>query len=252
MNTLNITTTDRVMLVEMDRPESLNAFSTELMDELADAFLAATSDDAVKVLVLTGAGRAFSAGADLKEMGSTTTARHGFSGLLNAIIEFPKPFLVAVNGLGAGIGATICGLADVAYMARSARLRCPFSSLGLTAEAASTYTFPRLMGRQNASWFLLSGEWMDADGCKSSGLVMEVIADEEIRQYALNQAGKLARLPMQSLITTKSLIMAPLKDQLHESAEAENRALARLVGKPANQEALNAFRDKREPDFSEL
>ena len=253
MRTLNTRDEGTIRIVELNRPEALNAFSSLLMDELADAFIEAAGDDAIRVLVLTGAGRAFSAGADLVEMGRPQAPpRHGFAGLLEAIIEFPKPFFIAVNGIGVGIGATLCGLADFVYMAENARLRCPFSALGLTAEAASTFTFPRLMGHQRASWFLLSAEWMSAGECVEAGLALESVAPEALMPRVLEQAGKLARLPLASLLTTKKLIMDPLRDQLRASAGAENQGLARLAGGPANLEALTAFREKREADFSLL
>ena len=252
METVNVRDEGAVRTIEMDRPEALNAFSNQLMDELTDSFQAAAADSGIKVVVLTGAGRAFSAGADLMEMGQAQRqpVRHGFAGLLDTLIDFPKPFFVAVNGVGAGIGATICGLADFAYMAESARLRCPFSALGVTAEAASTYLFPRLMGRQQASWFLLAAEWMSAAECLESGLVMEVLAGDELMPRVLEQAGKLAMLPLASLETTKRLIMDPLREQMRASAKAENEGLAAMVGGRANREALAAFREKREPDFT--
>ena len=253
METLNIRDDGMVRIVELDRPDALNAFNGQLMDDLADAFLDATSDDAVKVLVLTGAGRAFSAGADLKEMGqSRHQPKHGFGVMLDAIIEFPKPFLIAVNGLGVGIGATICGLADFVLMAENARLRCPFSSLGLTAEAASTVTLPRLMGRQGASWFLLSAEWMNARECYEAGLAGEVLPLDDLMPRTLERARTLAGLPLASLIKTKSLIMAPLVEQMKASITAENQGMAELQGGPANREALTAFMEKRAPDFDGL
>ena len=252
METINLRDEGAIRVVEMDRPEALNAFSNQLMDELTDAFQAAARDSGIKVVILTGAGRAFSAGADLMEMGQQNTypVRHGFAGLLDTLIDFPKPFFVAVNGVGAGIGATICGLADFAYMADGARLRCPFSSLGVTAEAASTYLFPRLMGRQKASWFLLAAEWMSAAECLEAGLVMEVLPGDQLLPRVLEQAGKLAALPLASLETTKRLIMDPLREQMRASARAENEGLAAMVGGAANREALAAFREKREPDFT--
>lgn len=252
METINVRDQGAIRILEMDRPEALNAFSNQLMDELTDAFQSAAEDTGIKVVVLTGAGRAFSAGADLQEMGrpADQPPRHGFAGLLDTLIDFPKPFFVAVNGLGAGIGATICGLADFAYMAESARLRCPFSALGVTAEAASTYLFPRLMGRQRAAWFLLAAEWMSAAECLEAGLVMEVVADEALLPRVLEQAGKLAALPLASLQTTKKLIMDPLREQMRASARAENEGLAAMIGGAANREALSAFREKRAPDFT--
>jgi len=251
METINVSDDGSIRTIELDRREALNAFSGLLMDELADAFIEAREAPGVKVVILTGAGRAFSAGADLQEMGRTQyRPRHGFPGLLDAIVDFPKPFFIAVNGVGVGIGATICGLADFVYMAEGARLRCPFSSLGLTAEAGSTVTFPLLMGRQRASWFLLAAEWMSAEECREAGLALEVLPQNALLPRVRQQAAKLAALPLASLVKTKQLIMGPLRPQLRAAAKAENAGLAELSGGAANREALAAFREKRAADFS--
>jgi enoyl-CoA hydratase/carnithine racemase len=253
METIVVQDLGAIRIISLNRPEALNAFSGLLMDELTDSFLEAGNAATVKAVILTGSGRAFSAGADLQEMGrSTYRPRHGFAGLMTAVIDFQKPFFVAVNGLGVGVGATICGLADFVLMADNARLRCPFSALGLTAEAASTLTFPALMGRQRATWFLLSAEWMDASECLSAGLAMEVVPRDQLLDRTLDRARVLAALPLASLVQTKSLIMEPLKPQLRAVADRENAALNSMVGQPANREALNAFREKRAPNFSGL
>ena len=253
METMNIRNEGAVRLVELDRPDALNAFNSVVMDELAQTFIDATEDDSVHVLVLTGAGRAFSAGADLREMGrGQREPIHGFGGLQEAILEFPKPFIVAINGLGVGVGATIAGLADLVFIAEGARLRCPFSALGLTAEAASTFTFPRLMGRQKASWFLLAAEWMSAEEVVESGLALEMFSAEDLMPKTMEKAQHLAALPLDSLKTTKTLMMDPVREQVRATIKAETEGLAALSGGPANREALMAFRDKREPDFSAL
>ena len=253
LETLLINDEGAVRTVMLNRPEALNAFSAQLMDDLADVFLATTTDDAIKVLVLTGAGRAFSAGADLTEMGRPAKPpKHGFAVMLDAIVDFPKPFIVAVNGIGAGIGATICGLADFTFIADEARLRCPFSTLGLTAEAGSTYLFPFLMGRQKASWFLLSAEWMSGPECAEAGLAMMSVPLDQLLNTVNTKAQTLAKLPIASLIQTKKLIIDPHREQIKAVFKEENKALAKLVGGPANKEALSAFVEKREPNFSGL
>lgn len=253
MDTLSITDEGAVRIVTLDRPEALNALNGQMTDDLADTFINAATDDAVKVLLLTGAGRAFWAGADLKAMGQRShEPKHTFGGMLEAIIDFPKPFIVAVNGIGVGIGATICGLADMVYMAAGARLRCPFSALGLTAEAASTVTFPRLLGHQRAAWFLLSSEWMEAEACQQAGLALDVLPDENLLPHALSQAATLAALPSASLQKTKALMMEPVREDMKAAIARENAGLAELQGGAANTEALTAFKEKRAPDFSGL
>lgn len=240
-----------VRVLRFNRPEALNAFNPDMFDAVANDLLAAADDDSVKVVVITGEGRAFSAGMDLAEnSASTDLPEHGFEGMFEAFIEFPKPLLLAINGVGVGFGCTIVGLADLVFMAESARLRCPFTALGLTAEAASTITFPAIMGAQAANWVLLSSDWLDAETCKDFGLVFEVAPDDELMQRTLERAEQLANKPLASLITTKEMLMSPRRDALREASEIESVALASLMGGPANQEAVTAFKERREPDFS--
>ncbi len=253
MAVISITDRDSVRTITMDRPDALNAFNADMMHELCEAFLAAASDPLVKVLILTGRGRAFSAGADLKSMGTpATTGRHDLNALMDAIITFPKPFLIAANGLGVGIGMTICGVADMTFMAESARFKAPFSALGLTAEAASTYTFSRLMGHQAAAWVLMSSEWFTSAQCHAMGLALEVVADEALMDTVNARADLLASLPLASLMRTKALMQAPHIEAMKAAVMREGAGLASLAGGAANREALSAFLAKREPDFTGL
>jgi len=251
-----IETCKGVRTISLNRPEALNAFNQAMWAELCEAITAAATDNSAKVVVITGSGRAFSAGADLREKSDgsvdNSKAAVGVAQLVTLMIDFPKPIIVAVNGLGVGIGATICGLADMTYMAESARLRCPFSSLGITAEGASSYAFSRLMGQQAASWFLLSAQWMSAQQCKETGLVLDVFPDGEFMQEVMQRAELLAAMPLVSLLETKSLLMAPHKKAMHKANKRETKGLAKLSGGPSNIEAITAFGEKREPDFSAI
>ncbi len=242
---------DGVRLLTLDKPDVLNAFNSDQFELMAERMLEAQDDPGTRVLVLTGAGRAFSAGADLS--GRRTqgkTYRYGFPGLVDVCIDFPKPFIVAGNGLGVGWGATVFGLADAAFMAESARLRCPFSTLGLTAEGASTYTFPRIMGPQAAARFLMGAEWWPAQQCKAYGLVLDIFADDGFRERVMEFARDWAKLPLASLLQTRELLVGPHREAMHRANHAENDALAKLSGGPANLEAVAAFREKRPADFS--
>lgn len=253
METLRITDEGAIRIIELNRPDSLNALNGQMIDDLTDAFRDAGTQESVKVAVLTGAGKAFWAGADLKEMGGgNRQSKHTLTDMFDTFIDFPKPMLVAVNGVGVGVGATICGLADFVFMADTARLRTPFSALGLTAEAASTVTFPRLMGHQRASWFLLAAEWMDAEQCVDAGLALQAIPLQELMPTVLERAATLAALPSASLQMTKSLVRGSLREELKAAVRAENAGLGQLGGGPANKEALAAFREKREADFTGL
>jgi enoyl-CoA hydratase/carnithine racemase len=178
--------------------------------------------------------------------------KHGFIGLIDALVDFPKPLLVAVNGLGIGIGATILGFADLGFMADGARLKCPFTSLGVAPEAASSYLFPALVGRQNAAWALLSSEWISAAEAREMGLVKEVCAPDELLVTARRHADVLAAKPISSLVAVKRTMTEPHRDAIRAARDRENAAFAELMGGPANLEALAAFAEGREPDFTRL
>ncbi|KAB2809204.1 enoyl-CoA hydratase/isomerase family protein [Pimelobacter simplex] len=254
--TLQVSDQNRVRTLTLDRPEALNAFNEELYDATAEALLAAAADPGVAVVLLTGAGRAFSAGTDLLEMHRMATdpdfvrGTHGFIGLVDALVDFPKPLVVAVNGLGLGIGATILGFADLGLMSTEARLKCPFTSLGVAPEAASSYLFPALVGRQDAAWALLSAEWISADEARAMGLVRTVCAPADLLPAARAQAELLARRPIASLVAVKRTMTEPHRAAIRAARDRENAAFAELMGGPANLEALAAFAEGREPDFS--
>lgn len=256
MGVVEISTVRRVRTVTLNRPEALNAFNEELYDALAEELLAAASDPDVAVVLLTGAGRAFSAGTDLLEMHQLATnpdfvrGKHGFPGLLDALVDFPKPLVVAINGLGLGIGTTILGFADLAFMSTKAKLKCPFTSLGVAPEAASSLLFPQLIGPQNAAWVLLSAEWISATEALDMGLVLELCEPADLLDRARARAEVLAARPISSLIAVKRAMTEPHRAAIAEARTRENAMFAELMGGPANLEALTAFAEGREPDFT--
>jgi enoyl-CoA hydratase/carnithine racemase len=248
---------DRVRLITFDRPQALNAFNEALYDATTDALMAAETDNGVAVVVMTGAGKAYSAGTDLREMAQRTTGdftvgRHGFMGLVDHLVSFDKPLLCAVNGLAVGIGATMLGYADLVFMSSEARVRCPFTSLAVAPEAASSFTFPRLMGRQNAAWALMSSEWLSAAECLQMGLAWRVCDPGDLLEETMRHARILAAKPISSLVETKRTLIEPLRQDLAAARHRENQAFQRLMGTPANIEALTAFAERREPNFAAI
>lgn len=248
----------RVRTLTLDRPDALNAFNEALYDALADALLDAASDPSVAVVLLTGNGRAFSAGTDLLEMAERTVnpdfvpGKHGFIGLIDALVDFPKPLVLAVNGLGLGIGVTILGFADLAFASTEARLKCPFTSLAVAPEAASSYLLPLLIGRQNAAWTLMSSEWIGAEQAHQMGLFWKVCAPEELLPVAQEHARLLAAKPISSLMAVKRTMTAPLRAEIDAARARENECFKELMAGPANAEALAAFAEGRQPDFTNL
>jgi len=244
---LQIDDDKRVRTLTLNRPEALNAFNEALYDATTEALLAAAEDPDVAAVLLTGAGRGFSAGNDLIEMQARITdpdftpGQHGFAGMIDALSAFPKPLICAVNGVGVGIGATILGYADLVFMASTARLKCPFTSLGVAPEAASSYLLPQLMGRQNAAWLLLSSEWVDAPEALRMGLAWRVCEPEDLLPEARRHAEIIAARSIQSLMAVKHTMMEPLRPGIAEANAREIAHFAELMGAPANAAALADF-----------
>ena len=249
--TLLIADDNRVRTLTLNRPEALNAFNEALYDAAAEALNAAADDPEVAVVVITGTGRAFSAGQDLTEMQARITdpsfvaGRHGFPGLIDALGRFPKPLICAVNGLGLGIGATILGFADLAFMSTAARLKCPFTSLGVAPEAASSYLLPKLVGRQNAAWLLMSSEWVDAAEAVRMGLVWKVCEPENLLPETRRHAEVLASKPVSSLIAVKQSMVEPIRPGIVAARSREDAYFAEMMGAAANAEALAEFQRGR-------
>ena len=251
--TLLIADDNRVRTLTLNRPEALNAFDEALYDATADALAAAAADPEIAAVVITGTGRAFSAGQDLTDMQARITdpagfvaGRHGFPGLIDALGAFPKPLICAVNGLGLGIGATILGFADLAFMSTTAKLKCPFTSLGVAPEAASSYLLPALMGRQNAAWLLMSSEWVDAAEALRMGLVWKVCEPDDLLAETRRHAEVLASRPISSLMAVKETIMEPTRRAIAEARSREDAYFAELMGAQANAEALAEFHRGRQ------
>jgi len=245
--TLQVSDENRVRTLTLDRPASLNAFNEALYEATAVALREAAGDPGVAVVLLTGNGRAFSAGNDLKEMqarladASLTNQGSHFTDLIEALTDFPKPLICAVNGLGVGIGTTILGYADLVFMSSDARLKCPFTSLGVAPEAASSYLLPRLVGRQNAAWLLMSSEWVSADEALRMGLVWRVCEPDELLLEARRHAEILAARPIPSLMAVKRTIADPFRPGITDATARENAHFAELMGADANADALAAF-----------
>lgn len=253
---LKVADEGRVRVLTLDRPEALNAFNEALYDATTEALISAGAAPGVAVVVMTGSGRAFSAGTDVIEMAARTTdpsgfnaGKHGFPGFVDELAAFPKPFLCAVNGLALGIGATLLGYAELVLMSTDARIRCPFTDLAVAPEAGSSYLFPSLLGRQQASWVLMSSEWFSAEECERMGLAWRVTSPDDLLPSTLQIAHRLAAKPIASLVETKRTIAAAHRDLIAAARRREDKAFSRLLGRPANLEAYAALGERRPPHF---
>ena len=258
MGVLKVEDNSGVRLVTFDRPEALNAFTNELYAAAQRALAEAAGQKETAVVVLTGAGRAFCAGQDLGQMGAAAEGTadgdsempHGFSGFMDTLMEFPKPLIGSVNGLGVGLGLTLLGHCDLVLMADDARLRGPFTSLGVVPEAGSSVLLPSIMGWQRAAHFLFTSEWIDADEALACGLAWKICPKDALLDETMVVARKIAEMPVGSLVATKRLLLAGRKDSVRAARDREDIEFRRLVGGPANREAIAAFMEKRQADFS--
>jgi enoyl-CoA hydratase/carnithine racemase len=248
---LQVNDENRVRTLTLNRPEVLNAFDEALYQATAEALTLAAEDPDVAVVLLTGAGRAFSAGNDLNEMQARITDPEmadrdsHFTSMIDNLARFPKPLICAVNGVGVGIGTTILGYADLVFMSSTARLKCPFTSLGVAPEAASSYLLPQLIGRQNAAWLLMSSEWVSAPAALAMGMVWKVCEPDDLLDEARRHAEILAGRSIPSLIAVKQSITEPIWPDIRAATERENAHFAKLLGSQANAAALADFAAKR-------
>jgi enoyl-CoA hydratase/carnithine racemase len=261
LSVLRVKDHDGVRVLTLDRPDALNAFNTPLYDACAQAFHDATARADIACVVLTGTGRAFSAGQDLGEMAQIDTAGAGsgpndagpgFPRFIDTVAAFEKPLLAAVNGLGVGIGLTVLLHCDLVLISKSARLRAPFVPLGVVPEAAGSLLMPAVMGGQRAALALYTGEWITADDAVACGLALRAVEPEALLADTMELAERIARQPVSSLVETKRLVLAGRIDAVRAARAREDAAFGHMVGGPANLEALTAFLEKREPDFRAL
>jgi len=224
-----------VRLLTFNRPDVLNAFDTELYLAVAGALDTARDDDGVRVVVLSGAGRAFSAGQDLKEMTRLATAGpddaidSGFPALIDSLVAFDKPLIAAVNGLAVGIGFTMLPHCDLVLVSDDARFRTPFAELGVAPEAASSLMLPMVMGPQRGALALFTGDWISAADAVTGGLALSSHPAEEVLVAALALAERIATFPLGSLRAIKATIADARRDAIAAARAREDAHFAELL-----------------------
>jgi enoyl-CoA hydratase/carnithine racemase len=233
-----ILTTDRerVRLLTFNRPDRANAFNEMLYHAAADALHAAEADDDVAVVVLTGGGKAFCAGTDLLEMAETVdgtaTTRTGFPAFVDALQQFPKPLVAAVNGAAVGLGLTMLAHCDLVFVSDDARLLAPFTNMGVAPEAASSYLLPRRMGRQRASLSLFTSNWISAEDAVATGLAVQQCRPDALLDDTMAVATRIASKSMPSLMATKRLLLDAEREGITRARGLENQAFAELLALP--------------------
>ncbi len=247
---------DGVLLVTLNRPAKKNAFDEAQWDATSEALREAREDRRVAALVITGAGGDFSAGVDLSSFGQVSPREDGhatgYDAFMASLIDFDKPLLAAVRGVGVGIGCTLLFHCDLVYVAESVRLRLPFAALGLVPEGASSYMLEAVVGARRAAELFFSAEWIDARRAVEVGIATRIFPDEAVLDATLGKAREIAQLPVGALQAIKRTLLATRRAGVEAALQEEREGMARQVGSPENLEAIQAFLEKRAPDFRKL
>lgn len=249
---------DGVGRLTLNRPDKLNAFTVAMLGEVRAAVEAAAQDEAVHVLVITGAGRAFCAGQDLGErdrapgtpppdLGESLGER--YNPMVAAIRSMEKPVLCAVNGVAAGAGVGLSLACDIVVAAKSARFVLSFAKLGLVPDSGSTWSLPRLVGRARAMGLALLGETIGAEQAATWGLIWKAVEDDALDGDVSKLAADLCNKPPIGLGLIKQAFNESSGNDFAAQLDVE-RDLQRIAGRTQDyQEAVTAFVEKRDPKF---
>ena len=252
---------DRVALITLNRPEKLNAWTPTMEGELTSAISRAADDPHVGAVIITGAGRAFCAGADISQwsgemgkgspqMGNPADPRDGSPEVPIALTR-GKPVIAAINGASVGVGFTMPLACDIRIASDRARFSARFVKVGLTPECGATRYLPLVAGIANALYLALTGRIIDATEAKELGLVHKVVPHDQLMEEALALAREIADNPTPAVWVAKKLIhQHALEADLRGVVTLETYLIREMRRQPAHAEAVRAFVEKREPRFN--
>lgn len=240
----------------LNRPEVFNSFNREMALLLQNELDAAEKNPEVRAIVITGSGKAFCAGQDLKEV-TSPELNPGFKKILeehyNPIIQrirnIEKPIIGAINGVAAGAGANIALACDVVIASENASFIQAFSKIGLVPDSAGTFFLPRLIGFQKASALMMLGDKVSAGEAEKLGMVYKVVAAENFTEEVNNIASILANMPTKALGLTKRLLNNSMENNLEEQLNLESKLQIESAQSEDYAEGVDAFVNKRKPEF---
>lgn len=244
-----------VAVITLNRPDKLNTFNQALCDDLAGAVTLATEDESVRAILLCGAGKHFSAGADLNskfEEGYTVedSLNENFKPTLLALWNTPKPVISAVNGSASGVGSSFVLVSDIALMAEDAYLYMAFMPIALVPDGGATWQLVRQLGHKRAYEFIVGAKKVGAETCVEWGLANRVVPAAELFDEALQLAETLASAAPRAVGMVKGLLHQGIHTDLGDAISLEAKAQLALFGAEDNLEGITAFFEKRKPKFS--
>jgi len=256
MKSITTSINSGVATLTLNRPEVFNSFNGEMALLLQSQLDVCEADPSIRAILITGEGKAFCAGQDLKEV--TTPELHpGFKKILeehyNPIIEriraIEKPIIAAVNGVAAGAGANIALACDIVVASEKASFIQAFSKIGLVPDSAGSFFLPRLIGFQKASALMLLGDKVSAAQAQDLGMIYKVFTAETFLQEVLNLALHMAQLPTKALGLTKKLLNASFNNTLEQQLALESKLQIQAANSNDYKEGVSAFVEKRRPNF---
>ena len=251
--TLIVEVEDYVSLIRLNRPDALNALNSQLLSELADALKAADANDKVRCIVITGSDKAFAAGADIKEMSEKSFvdmfSSDYFAPEAEAICRTRKPVIAAVAGYALGGGCELAMMCDFIICAENAKFGQPEINLGVVAGIGGTQRLTRFVGKSKSMDMHLTGRFMEAAEAERSGLVSRVVPVAKLVSEALSAARKIAEKSSLTAMVVKEAVNRSYETTLREGTLFERRVFHALFATEDQKEGMNAFLEKREPQF---
>ena len=252
---LDFSKNNGVGVLKFNRPDKFNSFTRELALAVQQALDDCEADDAIRVIVLTGEGKAFCAGQDLVEATDPNgpplkeIVKKHYNPIIERIRAIEKPIIAAVNGVAAGAGANIALACDVVIAKQSAKFIQAFSAIGLIPDSGGTFFLPRLIGMQKAMALMLTGDRISAEEAEAMNMIYKAIEDEGFDTYVTSFANKVALMPTLGLGLTKRALNATFENDLQQQLALEEE-LQTLAGSSHDfKEGTTAFLEKRKPVF---
>ncbi len=254
LQTITYEKKDRVAVVTLNRPDSLNALNQEVMREIAGLFEEIDRDSEIAVSVLTGAGRAFAAGADIKEMQPQSFSDMyvgDFFSLWDRFAACRKPVIAAVNGFALGGGCELAMMCDMIIASEKAKFGQPEIKLGVTPGMGGSIRLTKAIGKAKAMDLVLTGRMIDGADADRIGLVSRVVEHDKLMDEAMAAATEIASYSIPSLMAAKEMVSRALELSTSEGVKFERRLFMGLFATEDQSEGMAAFVDKRPPDFKD-